>query len=327
MTPFWLYVEQEGGTSGGTFTPFQDAAGNPLPAFKGYPKKTTNNVPTPSPYFLPYAPSEGPVYVGQGNQGLFSHNAGNVGQLYSYDFSVDAKTELLAARAGTVVAFSEAIPDNVNGPFGAFNTTLRTAIAAGPGPSTIDVQSTANFLAPGILQIGGTTAFFTSIPDANTFAGVTWTSGTAPNVAAGQGVQQNVFGWNFVAIRHDTLDGTHDLGPGGVAMTTIATYGHGANGGVSAAFARHTPAVATNAILGTVVKQGMPIMDSDSTGISFCNHVHMHVVQFLAATNFLQWGGINNPAFTIPFIFQDVGGDGVCTHFNWYTSGNARVLV
>ena len=71
----------------------------------------------------------------------------------------------------------------------------------------------------------------------------------------------------------------HDLGlGGGTPIPTVAVYGHGLPGSVTAAFGNHLPAVPTAAIVGTKVKQGMPIMRAGDTGISFNNHLHLHVV-------------------------------------------------
>ena len=56
----------------------------------------------------------GRCYVGQANEGLFSHNFNNVDQIYAYDFSMDMNDEILAARPGTVVAFVESIPDDTS---------------------------------------------------------------------------------------------------------------------------------------------------------------------------------------------------------------------
>ena len=103
LDPYWLYLQQEGHTSGGTFNPAGPSD------FKGYPKPSSA-----SPYKLPYDKTLGPVYVGQANEGLFSHNFNNVDQIYAYDFSMDMNDEILAARPGTVVAFVESIPDDTS---------------------------------------------------------------------------------------------------------------------------------------------------------------------------------------------------------------------
>ena len=241
LGPYWLYLQQEGSTSGGTFNPIGPAD------FKGYPKPASA-----SPYKLPYDSSKvGSVYVGQANQGLFSHNFNNVDQIYAYDFSLDMNDEVLAARAGTVVDFYEQIPNN---------------------------------------KTGGD--------------------------------------WNYIVILHDLDESGNkllqpdpqDMLAGGTTGFTVAVYGHGRFGSVSAAFARHNPPVPTNAIKGSPVKQGMPIMDAGCTGISFHNHLHMHVVPAPVGG-----GGTGN---TIPFVFSDpdTGDSGNPTHFNFYTSANVRRL-
>jgi hypothetical protein len=141
--------------------------------------------------------------------------------------------------------------------------------------------------------------------------------------------------WNFIIIRHDvddngnliTPDPDHDLDVGGNPAVTFAVYGHGRQNGVTNAFARWATPVPTANVIGTRVRRGQPIMLADDTGFSFYNHVHMHV---LAET---RPGGtptapasnaVQNNAYTIPFIFQDVDGDGVCKHLHWYTSTNTR---
>ena len=123
-TIYWLYLQQEGSTSGGTFTPYGD------PPFGGYPNPATS-----SPYKLPYdSAAVGSCYVGQANEGLFSHNFNNVQQVYAYDFSLDQADEILAARAGTVVGFAESVPDDSSPDNSSPSSTLTTAIAAGTAP-------------------------------------------------------------------------------------------------------------------------------------------------------------------------------------------------
>jgi hypothetical protein len=392
---FWLYMRTEGHTDDGKFTPFSGAA------LTGYPPRSS------SPYLLPYS---GDCYVGQANQGIWSHNFNNVGQLYAVDFSLDAGDEILAARGGTVVNFWEGVPDETNPSGASFSAVLAAAIPSGaPGPPTITVDSTNGFSTPGILSLdsndiafytsltptqfqgvtwqsiptpepannhaaattlttpiaagsapatvdvtstqffpasgsvvidGNDTANYTSIAG-NQLQGVTWNGGTAANAHAAPGtptqvvpsgrarVTQQTYGWNFVAIRHDTPVTGHDVGQGGTPVTTIGVYGHGQNGSVTAAFARHSPAVPTNAIIGSTVVPGMPIMLAGDTGISFHNHLHMHVVVDTIAgampRGYLGFGGSNNPGVTLPFVFSDVGGNGVPWHFDWYLSGNTRV--
>jgi hypothetical protein len=139
--------------------------------------------------------------------------------------------------------------------------------------------------------------------------------------------------WNNIVIRHDVDDNgnpvapdpDHDRDVSGNVVVTYAVYGHGRQNGVTNAFARWDVPVPTANIVGTRVRRGQPIMLAGDTGTSFHNHLHMHVQaetpgsppQPPVADN-------RNNAYTIPFIFQDVDGDGVCQHGKWYTSNNTR---
>ncbi len=99
-----LYMVNDGRTNGGRYNP---AGGD---AFAGFPEHAT------SPYTLPY-PRGRSCYVGQANQGLFSHNFLNGNQVYAYDFSLEQDAVILASRPGTVVDWMDTDPDdqNVNG--------------------------------------------------------------------------------------------------------------------------------------------------------------------------------------------------------------------
>jgi hypothetical protein len=91
-----LFLAKEGDTAGGTFNP--DGLD-----FEGYPD------PDASPYKLPW--TEGlSVYVGQGNQGFFSHHTLS-GEVYAYDFGLDEDEPVLAARPGTIIAIEENFDD------------------------------------------------------------------------------------------------------------------------------------------------------------------------------------------------------------------------
>jgi len=135
--------------------------------------------------------------------------------------------------------------------------------------------------------------------------------------------------WNYIILKHDVTDArtavvpdpVHDLGPGGTAVTTYAVYGHGRKNSVRELFGARglTPGLLDAG--GVKVDRGQPIMRSGDTGMSFHNHLHLHV----APDN-----GSGSPAgFTIPFVFQEVSRlldtDGVCTRFNFYRSTNAKV--
>jgi hypothetical protein len=324
---YWLYLQQEGSTSDGTYTPFSGGD------FAGYPKKDT------SPYLLPYDSSAvGSCYVGQANQGFWSHNLGNVGQVYAYDFSLDQDSEVLCARDGVVVAYSQCIPNDTDNPGTTVSAKLQTAIAKNAAPTEIDVDSTLGFQPPGILLVDSGSdldvAFFSGMSDTQ-FTGVTWQGGKCrKDRAKDTGIRQKTYGWNFVAVRHTTPNTDHDKGLGGAAVGTVAVYGHGRTGSVGDAFGGLTHPVAPEAIMGATVTRGMPIMRAGDTGVSFHNHLHMHVIadpnpgDDPGRGGWLSFGGLGSPAVTIPFVFadEDVGNGGVPTHFNWYTSSNPRTL-
>ena len=132
--------------------------------------------------------------------------------------------------------------------------------------------------------------------------------------------------WNFIRIRHDVDDAgnpippdpNHDRDVGGAVTCTFAEYGHGRHNGVTDAFG-------TTPIRGTTrVRRGQPIMLAGDTGISFHDHLHMHVLPGNSGPT----SATPNEDYTIPFIFQDVGDDdddGVCKARHWYESTNARV--
>jgi hypothetical protein len=111
--------------------------------------------------------------------------------------------------------------------------------------------------------------FLDSVPDGSQ------TNTAAASPVPGQTPSQI---WNFVMIMHDqesAPDALHDLGPGGTKTTTYAIYGHGQQGTVRSSFLAN--GVQPQNIIGTAVRRGQVIMHADSTGISFCNHVHMEV--------------------------------------------------
>jgi hypothetical protein len=140
---FWpsFYSDKEGDTGDGTYNPGGDE-------FKGYPEFDS------SPYLLPY-PKGKSCYVGQANQGLWSHNlvAGNL--IYAYDFSLDEDDIIVAARPGTVVNFFDWVPNDTNPDP---KTPLPSGVTAGPGQTETsrwnfvllrhDVDNDGNLIAP-----------------------------------------------------------------------------------------------------------------------------------------------------------------------------------
>lgn len=229
------YYWKEGDTKDGKYNPGRPAE------YDGYPDHTT------SPYKLPIAKGS-TVFVGQANQGMFSHffvDDGRLPEIYAADFAHDFKELIVASRSGTVVDYFDWIADDIN-----------------PG-TTEKNQAEAAAQASGFLKtttVGGTAFEQTGI--ANT----------------------RQAGNNFILIRHDnphndeTVDqrNAHDKDEGGAVVMTYGHYIHGANGGVRAAFAAR--GIVPADIIGTKVRRGEGIMQAGDTGISFHNHLHMQVM-------------------------------------------------
>jgi hypothetical protein len=167
---------------------------------------------------------------------------------------------------------------------------------------------------------GGTVVdFFDWVPD-----GTRNTVNIPVTAAPNQSTQQS---WNFVAIRHDANVAGHDRDETTTTpLTTFAVYGHGRTGSVRQIFATRlglTLAAITPAnIIGQVVQQGQPIMLAGHTGISAFNHLHMHVVpDWTLPAGSAQFSGRE----TIPFVFSDVSGNGVCRSGRYFESTNTRI--
>lgn len=131
-------------------------------------------------------------------------------------------------------------------------------------------------------------------------------------------------GWNFIIIRHDVddagnalaPDNTHDKAAGGTVVTTYGVYGHGRKDSVRAAFDHR--GIAPNTIIGQKVKRGQRIMQSGDTGVSFNNHLHIHVQEGPAtAATPPAVKRSTLPAPTLPFVFKDIGR---LKALDWYTS-------
>ena len=211
------------------------------------------------------------------------------GQVYAYDFAHDFGDDVCAARGGTVVDYFDWIPDDTE-------PSDTDPDGSGPLLSERD-QAAADAIASGLL-----------VP------GQTGENGQGPS-------------WNFVMIRHDVAVADHDKEAGGVATTTFAAYGHGRNGSVRTAFAAR--GIAANAIIGTVVNQGDVIMQAGDTGISFHNHLHMHVLASTTSTPAsppIKRSTLSD--YTLPFVFSKaeashvIAPDGVLQKLTWYKSDN-----
>jgi len=286
-----MYVSMEGDTDEGRYnprvTPDGDDFATPRQPFAGYPPAAS------SPYRLP-CPAGISTYVGQANQGFFSHmRYGDTVQVYAYDFAHDFGDEILCVRDGTVVDWFDFYPDDTNLDLNGSAAHLQTGRAAA------SAAQIAGLLVNGQSGFGG-----------------------------------NLTGnWNFVLIRHDTQDPVHDRDQGGAAVFTFAEYGHGQTGGVRAAFALR--GIAPAAIIGTPVQRGQVVMLAGDTGVSFHNHLHLHVRAATAATpvTVIPLAAPITPRtlspYTLPFVFAEathpLGSDGPLRHLRWYRSQNTRL--
>jgi hypothetical protein len=132
--------------------------------------------------------------------------------------------------------------------------------------------------------------------------------------------------WNAITILHDVNDAEHDDPFGTGPVTTYAVYGHGAQNGVTNAFASRGLGPPTQESVtpgaGTRVNQGDVILLADDTGTSFHSHLHMHVLMDTSGT-VVAAGAANGPGTVgIPFVFREVRGDGRCRNLTWYESEN-----
>lgn len=114
---------------------------------------------------------------------------------------------------------------------------------------------------------------------------------------------------NHIVIKHTTPNADHDKDVAGAATTTYAKYYHGQKGTIADAFGGSVPAD------GTAVTQGQLLFKCNSTGMSRCNHIHIQV-------NPEDSGA---PAgYTIPWVFNDVPGNGVAVSTKVYDSKNVK---
>ncbi len=184
------------------------------------------------------------------------------------------------------------------------------------------------------IRDGTVVDFFDWIPDdINPSTAEEATALAASNTVMGTSWRGDSPGWNFVTVRHDSAVAGHDRDQGGAAVTTYATYGHGATDGVRSLWLS-LYSKAPDQIIGSRVQRGNPLMQAGCTGVSFHNHLHLHVRSGPAApavtpgppvtgTNPLVGpSALNN--YTLPFVFGDAPGDGVLKNLSWYASDNPR---
>lgn len=360
---FWvnLYMSKEGDTDDGHYNP--NGA-----AFAGYPDKAS------SPYSLPY-PKDQSVYVGQANQGVFSHNFINSSQIYAVDFSMDQDDVILATRPGTVADYFDWVANDTDPDASEQAAAAAEAAASGfllGGQTNSDAwnfiairhdvdeagnqflpddhptvsgavaaaATTLNLAGSGLDQLwggdlftvaGGAVHTITSVgpvtkDGAGVFNGVTFTPAAPPGgFADGAAVTLQP------RIRPDPV---HDRGPGGAVQRMYSVYGHGRKDSVRGQFT--TRGVASNQIIGQVVRRGEPIMLAGDTGVSFHNHLHYYVLPGPPPPGPPAVGsGVvarSNYGNCIPFVFRDVSpkpflytNDGVPYHLDFYTSTTVQV--
>lgn len=145
-------------------------------------------------------------------------------------------------------------------------------------------------------------------------SGIVWsfTESNADN-ASGSG------NLNLLTVMHTTNDSVHDDPFGTGAVTTFARYLHGAQNGVTNAFAsRGLPPP----VRGTPVNQGDVIMLADDTGKSFHSHLHLDVVMDTSGAVVTAATAGGPGSVGIPFVFRDVRGEGRPLNLTWYESEN-----
>ena len=188
------------------------------------------------------------------------------------------------------------------------------------------------------IRAGTVVDFFDWLPDNinpdNTQASAALTASNG--VMGGAGWRNDTPGWNFITIRHDSLNADHDRDQGGTTVTTYAVYGHGATDGVRNMWQTlygKTP----QQIIGSRVARGNPLMSAGSTGVSFHNHLHLHVQSGPAAPPIAAGAPLTGPnqlvapnalsRYTLPFVFSDAPSDGVLKNLTWYRSANTRTTT
>lgn len=334
----WEYIFKEGDTDDGKYNPTIDPDGKaysparqPAP---GYPPADS------SPYRLPYE-KDRTLFVGQANLGTFSHMRFSfLPQVYAYDFAHDFGDEILCARDGTVVDYFDWIVDDTDPSFSQMMDAIKEAIAwtGAADPSLQELKDAIALPASNLVdkQSGRAQIKVEDVKDGSgnqvfevDGAGNPRLDGSG-NPIKRQRIIDTFFNWNFILVRHDTLDTTHDKDAGGANVTTFAVYGHGKKGSVRAAF--NARSVAPKAIIGQAVTRGQVIMHAGDTGTSFHNHLHMHVVGATSPGQATAVPPIDDgdlTQYTLPFVFKEathvLHRDGVLRRLTWYTSDNPKL--
>jgi hypothetical protein len=306
--PLYWFLVNDGATDGGKIGLLPNAGRGQRVAFRGYPDPST------SPYRLPYASGQSIECI-QGNHGIASHNSVSQPiQVYAYDFSMNLNANVLCMRPGIVFSFVDTTPTG-------------NANTGQPG-NNIVIQHTT---------IDGNHDSFS--PAAGVVAGVTYSSYV-------HGVQNSIMA--AFAARGITL-ATRDIVPT-INPLMPAPYTNLLTGTINRVVSLDAGGNiivdAAGFPVEVTVAQGQTIMTCDHTGVSQFNHLHVQVVPNVLPTPIVdqfQFGNLrifitavdaagnatvtdNAPAqFTIPFTFNEVGGDGAPKKFDYYTSANTPV--
>jgi hypothetical protein len=118
-------------------------------------------------------------------------------------------------------------------------------------------------------------------------------------------------GFNYIVIRHDTVDPVHDFGESGVVTSTYARYENASPFGIRQAFAMM--GIPESRILGIKVQQGFPLIRMGKRP-GFFNFDHLQVQ--------VTGGASDGILPTIPFVFRDLPDKGVPEKGKYYGSGN-----
>ena len=278
----YLFIFHEGKTEGGKFLhpELQNVLGG---KFNGYQDPAT------SPYILPYPQGDLHQCV-QGHCGSFSHTPVSIFmQMYSLDFDHNFKEPVHAMRSGIAWTIVESTPDGNDATANRI-ILLHHEIDA-PEHDTHIGNDPARTFAEYLhgAHNGVSTAINTSLAP-NQIS-------SSPHPTVNDLINEgNKVIASFLAVNVDLL-AMQDNSQGGQPIPVVQD-GLG------------------NTVGPLYILQGKYIMEADSTGRSAYNHLHINLVANADGPDIRRDGTPMNVRstlnrFTIPWVFHDVGGDGV----------------
>jgi hypothetical protein len=287
-----LYLAHDGKTEDGRYS----GNGNP---FIGYQNRTT------SPYLLPY--EQGDVYhCVQGHLGFWSHTPHSTeSQIYAVDFGMGSGDNVLAMRPGIVWTF---VDGNTDGGDNLNNIRILHNLPADANHDL--VRSAAN--------------------PVRTFA--EYLHGIQASVRAAFNPRLSAINPNFVIqmMQINTIvadaAATAAFLAANIDLVTLAPLPDPRNppntmGQRQIAVAADTSTTPATPVQPVAVLQGQVIMQADDTGRSAYNHLHIHIKPNVGPAGNVPIRG----QFTIPFVFQDIDGEGVPKSMDFYESNNPLV--